>query len=74
MTVSERLGPFKFMIGKIAVPDHPVTVLNPNGREGFVITEATRDRDGKFAFRGADTMWFGEDCVLRFRDPTQGQR
>lgn len=56
----------RFLIGKIAVPDHPETVLNPNGRNGFLITEARRDPDGTFFFRGADTMWFGESCILRF--------
>lgn len=56
----------EFMVGKIVYVDHPATCLNPNGRNGFTIKEVRRDDAGKFAFRGENTMWFGEGCVLRF--------
>jgi len=60
-----------FLIGKVAVPDHPATVLNPNGRSGFVITEVRRE-DGRLFVRGNDTMWFGEGCITRFMVPQRG--
>lgn len=57
----------KFLLGKVAIPNHPATILNPNGREGFVIVDVRRDNDSLF-FRGHDTMWFGENSILRFEE------
>ena len=57
-----------FLLGKIAVPDHPATCLNPNGREGFVITEVLFE-DGTVLVRGENTMWFGQSALIEVRMP-----
>ena len=61
-----------FLIGKAALPNHPATVLNPNGRAGFVITEVKRDFDGLYRFRGDDTMWFSESAIIKFQERPNG--
>lgn len=61
-----------FLIGKAALPDHPATVLNPNGRAGFVITEVKRDGEGRYCVRGDDTMWFGESVIIKFQERPNG--
>jgi hypothetical protein len=58
----------RFLIGKLAIPDHPATCLNPNGRNGFLISEA-KLHEARILLRGADTMWFGQSMILEIRDP-----
>jgi hypothetical protein len=60
----------RFLIGKVAMPDHPATCLNPAGRDGFTITEAHVDGDTIYV-RGADTMWFGQRSLLAIRLPDE---
>lgn len=55
-----------WLLGVVAVPNHPATALNPNGREGFVITEVKVEGDTIY-LRGPDTMWFGERSILELR-------
>ncbi len=56
------------LINKTAKPDHPSTALNPNGRDGFVITEVMVENNKLFV-RGVDTMWFGENSIIEICDP-----
>ncbi len=57
-----------FLIGKIARPDHPATCANPNGREGFVITEVKFETENVFV-QGEDTIWFGQGALLEIQLP-----
>lgn len=57
----------KYLIGKRAKADHPITSLNPN--EIFIISEIRVEfrsfEDGSYGYcvsvRGEDTCYFGKD-------------
>ncbi len=52
------------LIGRLAITNHPITVLNPEETFGIVDVNLEHDPDleyGRIFVRGEKTCWFGQD-------------